>query len=191
MRSRLYLVLNLLGSIILAILAWYEEQLGFLLLEPVWALVSACSLARVLRGRPPAARHSQIPSRRPAVSRSTASIAIPWRTRAIARSDGRAARGAYGDARPCHRGRARRRPTRSPAPRTPRRDPAAAAPARRSSSARARPHAAESMLAREASPRSPTRSASHRGRSPTPGAGSPAAGWCAAITLELGRRRDL
>jgi hypothetical protein len=56
--SRLYLVLNLLGSIILAILAWYEEQLGFLLLEVVWALVSAWSLARVVRGRPPAARHS-------------------------------------------------------------------------------------------------------------------------------------
>jgi hypothetical protein len=56
-RSRLYLVLNLVGSVILAILAWYEEQLGFLLLEGVWALVSTWSLAQVLRGRPPAARH--------------------------------------------------------------------------------------------------------------------------------------
>jgi hypothetical protein len=48
--SRLYLVLNLLGSAILAVLAWYEEQLGFLLLEGVWALVSAWSLLQVLRG---------------------------------------------------------------------------------------------------------------------------------------------
>jgi hypothetical protein len=51
-------VLNLVGSVILAILAWYEEQLGFLLLESVWALVSIWSLAQVLRGRLPAARHS-------------------------------------------------------------------------------------------------------------------------------------
>ena len=35
--SRLYLVLNLVGFAILAVLAWYEEQLGFLLLEGVWA----------------------------------------------------------------------------------------------------------------------------------------------------------
>jgi hypothetical protein len=56
-RSRLYLVLNLVGSVILAILAWYEEQLGFLLLEVVWALVSIWSLTQVLRGRPPAAPH--------------------------------------------------------------------------------------------------------------------------------------
>ena len=55
--SRLYLVLNLLGSAILAVLAWYEEQLGFLLLEGVWALVSAWSLLQVLRGARPAAPH--------------------------------------------------------------------------------------------------------------------------------------
>jgi hypothetical protein len=55
--SRLYLVLNLLGSAILAVLAWYEEQLGFLLLEGVWALVSAWSLVQVLRGAQPAAPH--------------------------------------------------------------------------------------------------------------------------------------
>jgi hypothetical protein len=53
--SRAYLVLNLVGSAILAVLAWYEEQLGFLLLEGVWALVSAWSLAKVLRGQAPAA----------------------------------------------------------------------------------------------------------------------------------------
>jgi hypothetical protein len=55
--SRFYLVLNLLGSAILAVLAWYEEQLGFLLLEGVWALVSAWSLLQVLRGAQPAAPH--------------------------------------------------------------------------------------------------------------------------------------
>lgn len=55
--SRLYLVLNLLGSAILAVLAWHEEQLGFLLLEGVWALVSAWSLLQVLRGAQPAAPH--------------------------------------------------------------------------------------------------------------------------------------
>jgi hypothetical protein len=55
--SRSYLMLNLVGSAILAVLAWYEEQLGFLLLEGIWALVSAWSLAQVLRGQPPAAPH--------------------------------------------------------------------------------------------------------------------------------------
>jgi hypothetical protein len=52
-----YLVLNLIGSAILAVLAWYEDQWGFLLLETVWALVSAWSLYRVLRGAEPAASH--------------------------------------------------------------------------------------------------------------------------------------
>jgi hypothetical protein len=50
-------VLNLVGSAILAVLAWYEEQLGFLLLEGIWALVSAWSLTQVLRGQSPAAPH--------------------------------------------------------------------------------------------------------------------------------------
>jgi hypothetical protein len=42
--SRLYLVLNLAGSAILAVLAWVESQWGFLLLEGVWAIVSAWGL---------------------------------------------------------------------------------------------------------------------------------------------------
>jgi hypothetical protein len=55
--SRAYLALNLVGSAILAVLAWYAEQLGFLLLEGVWAFISAWSLVQRLRGRQPAAPH--------------------------------------------------------------------------------------------------------------------------------------
>jgi hypothetical protein len=47
--SRVYLALNLVGSIVLAVLAWVESQWGFLLLEGVWAIVSAWGLAVSLR----------------------------------------------------------------------------------------------------------------------------------------------
>jgi hypothetical protein len=50
--SRVYLVLNLVGSAVLAGLALREEQWGFLLLEAVWATVSAWSLLRLARGLP-------------------------------------------------------------------------------------------------------------------------------------------
>jgi hypothetical protein len=55
--SRAYLVLNVVGAAVLAVLAWHERQWGFLLLEVVWALVSLWGLVQVWRGRPPAEVH--------------------------------------------------------------------------------------------------------------------------------------
>jgi len=51
-RSVAYLTLNLIGSLILAVLAAIESQLGFLLLEGVWSLVSLWSLVSELRTKP-------------------------------------------------------------------------------------------------------------------------------------------
>ena len=50
--SRVYLALNLAGSVVLAVLAWAESQWGFLLLEGVWAIVSAWGLVAALRTNP-------------------------------------------------------------------------------------------------------------------------------------------
>ena len=52
-----FLLPNLAGAVVLAVDAWAERQIGFLLLEAVWALVSAWGVAERLRGREPAALH--------------------------------------------------------------------------------------------------------------------------------------
>jgi hypothetical protein len=45
-RHRAYLVLNLIGSTVLAVDAAFGQQWGFLLLEGVWAVVSLVALVR-------------------------------------------------------------------------------------------------------------------------------------------------
>jgi hypothetical protein len=56
-RSWSYLWLNVAGALVLAINAWYESQWGFLLLEGVWALVSAWGLVTRVRGADAGAAH--------------------------------------------------------------------------------------------------------------------------------------
>ena len=51
-RSIVYLSLNLVGSLVLAVLALLDADWGFLLLEGVWAVVSAFGLAERLRVGP-------------------------------------------------------------------------------------------------------------------------------------------
>lgn len=55
--QRAYLWFNLVGSVILTALAIHERQWGFLLLESVWALVSAWGLIQLARGRSPGPAH--------------------------------------------------------------------------------------------------------------------------------------
>ena len=53
--STAYLWLNLIGSVVLAYVAWSERQWGFLLIQVVWALVAAWGLSPWRRARPPEA----------------------------------------------------------------------------------------------------------------------------------------
>ena len=52
-----YLWPNFVGSTVLTVDAWREEQWGFFILEFVWALVSGWGIVERLRGREPAAAH--------------------------------------------------------------------------------------------------------------------------------------
>jgi membrane-bound ClpP family serine protease len=45
-QARAYLILNVVGAAILAVDAYVERQWGFLLLEGVWAIITAWGLAR-------------------------------------------------------------------------------------------------------------------------------------------------
>ena len=56
-RSYPYLVLNVVGSAILAVLAFEERQWGFFLLEGAWALISLWGIIGRVRGREPIAAH--------------------------------------------------------------------------------------------------------------------------------------
>lgn len=50
-----YLALNLVGSAVLAVLAALHHEYGFLLLEGVWAAVSALGVVALARGESPVA----------------------------------------------------------------------------------------------------------------------------------------
>jgi hypothetical protein len=49
--GRLYLLLNLLGSLILSVVALADSDWGFFMLEAVWAVVSLAGLVTVARRR--------------------------------------------------------------------------------------------------------------------------------------------
>lgn len=56
-RAWSYLLLNLIGSGILALLAFGDRRLGFLLLEGAWFAVTLVAIVAKLTGRTPPASH--------------------------------------------------------------------------------------------------------------------------------------
>jgi hypothetical protein len=50
-RAWSYLWLNLVGSFVLAVDAWREDQWGFFLLEGAWAVISAWGVVAKVTGR--------------------------------------------------------------------------------------------------------------------------------------------
>jgi hypothetical protein len=66
--SRSYLILNLIGSAILAVLAAVESLWGFLLLEVFWAAVSLWGLIRILAAGTPPESSDAGPAQAPAAS---------------------------------------------------------------------------------------------------------------------------
>jgi hypothetical protein len=51
-RSYVYLLLNVVGALLLAVIAYVEHLWGFFLLEAVWTAVSAWGLVSRLAGKP-------------------------------------------------------------------------------------------------------------------------------------------
>jgi hypothetical protein len=46
--KKAYLFMNLIGSVALTVTAVVNDQIGFILLEGIWAIISAWSLTRII-----------------------------------------------------------------------------------------------------------------------------------------------